>query len=108
MEGSGGVIPSATNSQNAARPLAPFSPPPLHANHRDLGLFPRKQYIICVGLLEGVDVMDNGSWVTEDLGRSTNHRQAKISQYRAAHNDGGRDGIRWGSDLLNYGGQDLC
>jgi hypothetical protein len=33
--------------------LAPFSLPPPHANHGDLGLFPRKQYIIRVGLVKG-------------------------------------------------------
>jgi hypothetical protein len=28
-------------------------PPPLHANHGNLGLFPRKQYVICFGLVKG-------------------------------------------------------
>lgn len=53
---------------------------------------------------ERVDVMDTGSCVTVDLGRSTDCRQAKISRHRAAHNDGGRDGIRWVNNLLNCGG----
>ena len=44
---------SITYEFSEGSPLAPFSPPPLHANHRDLGLFPRKQYIICVRLVKG-------------------------------------------------------
>ena len=32
---------------------------------------------------KGVDVMDMGSWVTADLGRSTDRRQAKISHHLA-------------------------
>jgi hypothetical protein len=49
-----GFIQSPTNSQKAARPLAPFSPPSLHVNVGDLGLFLGKQYIIpLVGLVKG-------------------------------------------------------
>ena len=40
----------------AARPLAPFSPPSLHTNHGDLGLFLRKKYIVRVGLVRLVKV----------------------------------------------------
>ena len=49
----------------------------------------------------GGEVMDTDSWVTVDLGRSTDRRLAKTSHHRAFHNDGGRGGIGWGRDLLN-------
>jgi hypothetical protein len=45
-----------------ACPQAPFSQPSLHANNGDLGLFPGKQYVILVGLVNGVKKDSASSW----------------------------------------------
>ena len=49
-----GVYSIANKFSEGSPPIGPFSLPPLHANCGDLGLFPRTQYILCVGLVRVV------------------------------------------------------
>ncbi|XP_055728952.1 proline-rich nuclear receptor coactivator 1-like [Salvelinus fontinalis] len=50
MEGSGGLF-DRLRILRRQPDLRPLSPPPLHADHSDRGLFPRKWYILLVGLI---------------------------------------------------------